>query len=284
MDTMEIPEVTQPETTEVTEASVDQQVETSQVEENLEDTAEQSQDAEQELVEVEFEGKIYQVPPELKNALLRQADYTRKTQEVASLRKAIEAERELLQQSQQQLQQNFNDVIQLAQIDFQLSVFDNVNWSELAKNDPAQSQQMQMSYLKLKEQRDALARQLEQKAAATAYQTQFILSQKLQEEEAKLAKSIPNWSPQTKTELREFAKTIGFTDEEVSSVVDHRLVKLLYYAKAGYNAMQKAKAGVGQVEAKPTSTVKQSPVQAKSPEKMSMEEFVKWRQQQLKRR
>lgn len=282
METVDLMETTQQETTGVSGIPVDQQVEISEDEEGLEETAGQSQ--EPELVEVEFEGKVYQVPPELRNALLRQADYTRKTQEIATLRKAVEAEKELLQLNQQQLQQNFNDVIQLAQIDYQLSMFDSFNWAELAQRDPAQSQQVQMSYLKLKEQREALAKQLEQRAAANTYQAQFLLSQKLQEEEAKLVKSIPNWSPQTKMELREFAKSVGFTDEEITSVIDHRLVKLLYYAKAGYNAMQKAKAGVTQTEVKPTSTVKQSPTQTKSPEKMNMEEFVKWREQQLKRR
>lgn len=284
MDMVETMETTQQETTEVVDTSVDQQVEISEEEkeEILEETVKQSQ--EPELVEVEYEGKIYQVPPELKNALLRQADYTRKTQELAALRKTLEAERASLQQYQQQLQQNFNDIIQLAQLDYQLAIFDNFNWAELAQKDPAQSQQVQMSYFKLKEQRDNLARLLEQRATLNTYQNQLALAQKLQEEEAKLAKSIPNWSPQTKTELREFAKTMGFSDEEISSVMDHRLVKLLYYAKAGYNAMQKAKVGVSQTEVKPTSTVKQSPTQTKPPEKMSMEEFVKWREQQLKRR
>jgi hypothetical protein len=44
-------------------------------------------------VEVEYEGKTYCLPPELRDALLRQADYTRKTQEVAQARKALEAEK-----------------------------------------------------------------------------------------------------------------------------------------------------------------------------------------------
>ena len=43
-----------------------------------------------ELEEVEHEGKKYQIPKPLKGALLMQADYTRKTQEVAEQRRAVE--------------------------------------------------------------------------------------------------------------------------------------------------------------------------------------------------
>ena len=44
-------------------------------------------------VEVDYNGKSYCLPPELKDALLRQADYTRKTQELAEGRRALEAAR-----------------------------------------------------------------------------------------------------------------------------------------------------------------------------------------------
>ena len=48
-------------------------------------------DSTPEELEVEFEGKTYKVSPEIKDALLRQADYTKKTMEVAEQRKAYEA-------------------------------------------------------------------------------------------------------------------------------------------------------------------------------------------------
>ena len=46
------------------------------------------------LAEVEIDGKTYKLPPELKDGFLRQADYTRKTQELAEQRRRMEAERE----------------------------------------------------------------------------------------------------------------------------------------------------------------------------------------------
>src|SRR5437868_9942337 len=51
--------------------------------------------------EIEHEGRKYQVPKALKPLLLMQADYTRKTQEVAEQRRAVQAERQALHQTSQ---------------------------------------------------------------------------------------------------------------------------------------------------------------------------------------
>ncbi len=51
------------------------------------------------LVEVQHEGKTYTVPTALKGALMRHADYTRKTQELAQHRRALEAGHQALQQA-----------------------------------------------------------------------------------------------------------------------------------------------------------------------------------------
>jgi len=44
--------------------------------------------------EIEIDGEVYLTPPALRSAFLRQADYTRKTQELAEQRRRMEAERE----------------------------------------------------------------------------------------------------------------------------------------------------------------------------------------------
>src|SRR5215216_3195421 len=56
-------------------------------------SAEASAEAD-EFEDVDFAGKQYRLPKELKSALMMQADYTRKTQDVAEQRKALEGERE----------------------------------------------------------------------------------------------------------------------------------------------------------------------------------------------
>ena len=45
-----------------------------------------------EFVDVEYDGQLYSVPPILKDALMRNSDYTQKTQDVASQRKDLETQ------------------------------------------------------------------------------------------------------------------------------------------------------------------------------------------------
>src|SRR5215204_3179929 len=52
----------------------------------------------EELEEIERNGKKYKIPTALKSELLMQQDYTRKTQEVAEQRRAIEAEQQALEE------------------------------------------------------------------------------------------------------------------------------------------------------------------------------------------
>ena len=87
-----------PEPTDV-EESVEAEAEATEIEEadETEDDAEEGDDDDDEgddgapaFERVNYEGTEYEVPTALKDALLRQSDYTRKTQEVSEQRKALE--------------------------------------------------------------------------------------------------------------------------------------------------------------------------------------------------
>lgn len=57
------------------------------------------------LIDVEVDGKTYKVQSEAKDGYLRQSDYTRKTQEVAEQRRALEQFARTMQEREQQLEQ-----------------------------------------------------------------------------------------------------------------------------------------------------------------------------------
>ena len=67
------------------EESTEQEVDQNTDEDSEEDSEEQPE-AVEDLQIVEFEGKEYNIPPELKDAIMRQSDYTTKTQEIAEQR------------------------------------------------------------------------------------------------------------------------------------------------------------------------------------------------------
>mgnify|MGYP003153296558 CR=1 FL=1 len=93
---------------EVAEELVEEVVE-EVAEEDSEETSEEVEAAE-ELLDVEYDGVVYQVPPELKDALLRNSDYTQKTQAVSERRKEIEMLQQQVETTQNE--QNFITEIQ----------------------------------------------------------------------------------------------------------------------------------------------------------------------------
>lgn len=117
------------------EAPVEEAIEASQEEDVADD--EQPEEAQPEegaaddgLVEIEVEdGKTVKVPAEAKDGYLRQADYTRKTQELAALQKNATAalqQQALLTQFQQVTQ---SEQQELAQVQAELKRLKEVDWT-----------------------------------------------------------------------------------------------------------------------------------------------------------
>src|SRR4051812_34876614 len=69
--------------------------------------------------EVELDGQVHTLPAALKGAFLRQADYTRKTQELAEHRRALEADRQAVAQAAGAQAGASQDRVRLAALDHQ---------------------------------------------------------------------------------------------------------------------------------------------------------------------
>jgi len=186
--------------------------------------------ANDESVEVEFEGKTYKLPPELKDAVLRQADYTRKTQEVAEERKNLLAERELAKANQEFQKEHAKDIGEIQALDQQLARYNSVDWAQAMQQDIAAATTAFMQRQQLIEARAALAANLSN-AEQAFQQTQ---TQKAQELRAKgleeLSKRIPGFNAETGQKIRDSVKSYGFTDEELSQYRDPRVIHALHDA------------------------------------------------------
>lgn len=136
-------------------AEADEETEAQAEDESAE--AETSEDEE----EVEFEGKQYKVPKELKPALLRQADYTKKTQELAEYRKQVADQVDYLTAQRQLLSTASQDFADLRAAELELAKFQQVNWQELANADPGRA-------IALSKQQDNIVRFVEGKRAKLA--------------------------------------------------------------------------------------------------------------------
>ena len=190
--------------------------------------------------EVDYEGKAYKVPKELKEALLRQKDYTQKTQQVAELRRVTEERAEALKVEAEFTKANFEKVVQVHALGAQLQQFGQVDWARLAQEDPAQ-------YLKLdRQQRDLQEAFNRVQADVQHAQSEFQgkTTQAKQKAQAlcveALKKDFKDFGPDLLNKLDETGKSFGFSGEELASIVDPRMVRVLHAAMQ-YKKLQGSK-------------------------------------------
>jgi len=221
------------------EGQPEDQQETDEVEYSEEESEEQPKQrykvkASGEEVEVELD--------ELIKGYQQGTDYTKKSQALAEQRKAIEAERGHLEQVKQE-RQAYAQKLQ-ALDSFLTQQNQGVDLDVLKETDPIgyavavaeQSQrEKQLAVVRNEQQRIAQQQQAEQ-------QTQ--LQNHLRQESEKLVSLIPELAtPQgdaVRKQIRDYAKSVGWSDQELSSVYDSRAVHTLYKAMK-YEQLQKSK-------------------------------------------
>lgn len=204
--------------------------EAQETEEPADEQPEESSEPDDDLVDAEYEGKAYKVPKELKEALLRQADYTRKTQEVAEVKKAVEQRAQLVQAQEAAISQNFEKAAELKQLQAQLSQFDQVDWQALSDSDPVQAQKLLIARQQLERSLGAKAQEFQQAQAQYQQLTAMQRQQLLQEQSVAVKERLPDFSPKVAERIREAVKGYGYSDEELSNVTDARLVHVLHDA------------------------------------------------------
>jgi hypothetical protein len=173
-------------------------------------------------------------------------DYTQKTQSLAEQRKALEAERQAVEQAKTLRDQYAERLQAIQQVLAEQSKGENLE--ALKESDPIG---YAVRVAELQQRREQLAAvQAEQQRIA--YQQQSEHQQRLAsivaEEQQKLAQAIPEFAdPQkgetVRGEIRTYAKQLGFTDQELAQVYDSRAVLTLWKA-AQYDKLLSQKPGV----------------------------------------
>jgi hypothetical protein len=220
-----------------TEGQLEDQQETDEVEyseESEEPKPRYKVKASGEEVEVELD--------ELIKGYQQGVDYTKKSQALAEQRKALEAERNHLEYVKQERQAYAQ---KLQALDSFLSQQNQgVNLDVLKETDPIgyavavaeQSQrEKQLAVVRNEQQRLAQQQQSEQQTS---------LQNHLRQESEKLTSLIPELAtPQgdaVRKQIRDYAKSIGWSDQELSQLYDSRAVVTLYNGMK-YQQLQKSK-------------------------------------------
>lgn len=231
------------------EADAPEYEEGEEVEEEVQETPKYRVKAGDEELEVDLD--------ELIKGYSRTADYTRKTQTLAEQRKAIEAEAQKVQEAKV-LRDQYAQRLQL--IEQMLTQQPEEDLSALKDSDPIGYAVKMAERVEREKQLSAVRQEREAVFAKQQAEQQQFLQHHLRQEAERLTAAIPEYADEVKGELvkreiREYAKSIGFSDQELSQVYDHRAVVSLWKA-AQYDKLMKGKPSAVKKVAEAPKTLK----------------------------
>ena len=173
-------------------------------------------------------------------------DYTKKSQTVAEERKAVEAERQRIEEAKVLRDQYAQRLQLIEQMLNQQPETENLDF--LKENDPigyavkvAELSQREKQLGQVRAERERIMQQ-------QMIEQQHALQMKVAEEAQKLASVLPEFvDPQkgdvVRKEIRSYGKQLGFSDDELANVYDSRAVLTLWKAMQ-YDKLQSAKPSV----------------------------------------
>lgn len=290
---MELEQVTNPAETKVEEevaAEVTETTETPEPEQLEADEAD-GEEQEPEFEEVEINGNRYKVPKEIAPAIMKNADYTQKTQALAEEKRQWEAriseDRESIQREAEMFEAMQDEIANVRAVDARLQSLQQVNPYTLS---PADQQRYTLELMQLQNakqdltgriqnRRSELEAEREQKSANAISKAIEILTKP----DERLGWS-GKYDDQMRTSLTNFGRELGFSDAEMARETRPNAIKLLHLAKLGFETLNKQRAAIvkPKVEAKPVPQVSRSNAKGVTdPDRLSMEDWVKYEQRRM---
>jgi len=168
---------------------------------------------------------------ELLNGYSRTADYQKKTQSLAEQRKAVEAERSKIAETAKVRDTYAQRLQVIEQMLQQQSGTEDL--TQLRENDPIGYALAVADRSEKEKQIYAIRAERQRVQQEQAQQQSQVLQSHVQQEQQKLVDLIPEFKDEAKAEvirrdIRVYAKSIGFSDQELSQVYDSRAVTALY--------------------------------------------------------
>lgn len=210
--------------------------------ESKEDTQEEEKPS---TFTIKVDGKDVEVTlDELQKGYSRTQDYTRKTQQVAEMRKQTEAQLTAIRAEREQYAQLLGALSEQVKA----AAEPQIDWDRLYQEDPIEYVR-QREVMRENREKAAAIQAEQQRLAEISQQEQM---QKLQIHKAKesqaLLEAIPTWKDPAKAKaekamLIEFGQKMGFTPQELGNIYDHRVVLALRKA-ALYDQMQAKRQGI----------------------------------------
>lgn len=192
----------------------------------------------------DLDGTNYRLPKELKakvsewkdQALLRE-DYTRKTQAVAEMQRQVTTMAETLQARQQFEESVRGERMELERVKADIARYKDVDWASL---DIDAHLKLRTQLEQLKDRSKDLDAELNTKAGQFAQWSEGKKRELLEQGNKYLSSAIKGWGPETVKGIAAAAKAVGYTSQEIDSVLDVRFVQLAHKA-AEYDKLMSGK-------------------------------------------
>lgn len=246
--------------------------------------------------EIEYEGKKYKVAKELKEAFLRNADYTRKTQEVAEQRRAIEAERQRVSQMAQATEAELEKRAELTAARKTLEQYEQVDWARLEQDDFIGAQQHFRQYQMLKDQAQRLSGEIEGLQHQRLAETQQETAKRIASSREEASKTLKGWSTEREEKAFSWAvNDLGIPAPLLVQNLTPAVYKGIYMAWLGHQVMNRpAKPQAAPAQSAPQETEPQTAQITRLAGKngaaprglhdnLSIDEWTKRRNEQVKR-
>lgn len=173
--------------------------------------------AESEVEEIEFDTVRFPVPKEhsqkIRDALLREADYTRKTQEVSERARVVSEQEKLLNLNREFHQASIDDIANLKALDQALSRYANVDWMQMQTDELIRTR---TQYDQLREARERASKTLDQKWASFNQKREEHLKSLEKAGRDEATRRIQGFDDKKAQSLKDYAKKSGYTDSEVA--------------------------------------------------------------------
>lgn len=244
----EAPEPEQPEE-EAPEASADTEDE---------QPAEEQEAAEADDPVIEIDGE--QVPlsqvKAWKAGNMMQADYTRKTQEVASRAREVQQREQAALEQLQLVGAVSGEIGQLQALESQIKQYEGLNWFQLLNEDPIKMQELKLQHDALVKQRDDMRGRVN--TAINQFQAQRFeaIKQRYQKTREFARTSLKGYDGKADDAMASMLDEMGYSPEEkVAFVTDPRLLTIAFEAYK-YRALQASKPQVAKRVAEVPKTLK----------------------------
>lgn len=255
-------------------------------EDQASDEADEDDYEEQDVYTVNVAGEEIDVTlDEALKGYQREADYTRKTQQLASERKEFKAEKEEFEQVRAQtaqLRDAYAQTLQDLGSQLEQGLGKEPDWDRAYQElDAKEYTRLVQDWNTRKENLQKVRVEQNRVAKERARENQELMQRHLSQQSELMLERLPQWKDEKvrdteRASLIKHAKTLGYTDEEISQAADHRAIVALYHS------WQLSKLQAATPEAK--KKVKRAPKMAKAGVPRSKNEVASRRRDKLRQR